>query len=133
VGATPAEGLRPTAMFIMRSYVASKPLMDLAAGLFLIAHGLVHLGIWLPPTSTDAPFDSHHSWLLGEIGTASRVLAVAAATLLVVAGAMVIGGGGGALAAAGAGLSLVLVLITFHPWFIAAVGIDIAILIVALS
>jgi hypothetical protein len=35
---------------------------------FLIAHGLVHLAIWLMPKPPDqkAPFDPGHSWLLGD-------------------------------------------------------------------
>jgi hypothetical protein len=41
------------------------PSMSVLGGLFLIAHGLVHLAVWLPEPK-DAPFDPGHSWLLGE-------------------------------------------------------------------
>lgn len=35
---------------------------------FLVAHGLVHLAIWLMPKPADdkAPFDPDHSWLVGD-------------------------------------------------------------------
>lgn len=67
--------------------------MDIAAGLFLIAHGLLHLGIWLPRANPEAPFDPHRSWLLGDVGAVARVLAVVAAGLLIAAGLLVLGGG----------------------------------------
>ena len=48
---------------------------------FLIAHGLVHLAIWLLPRPSDqeAPFDPDHSWLLGDQQTVAALLAVTAA------------------------------------------------------
>lgn len=107
--------------------------MDVAAGLFLIAHGLVHLGVWLPPAKSDAPFDPHHSWLFGEAGAVSRILAVVAVGLLIAGGVLALGGGGAALAAAGAAVSLVLIGITFNAWLFAAVAINIAIIAVAVA
>lgn len=107
--------------------------MTLAAGLFLIAHGLIHLAIWLPDPKDDAPFDPRRSWLVGESPTVVQPLAITAAGLLVAAGILVLSGAGpGApIAAAGAGGSLTLVLLTFHPWFLAAIAINVAILVVA--
>jgi len=50
---------------------------------FLIAHGLVHLVIWLIPEPPDqkAPFDPNHSWLLGDLRTMATLLAVTVAVL----------------------------------------------------
>ena len=107
--------------------------MDVVAGLFLIAHGLVHLGVWLPPAMPDAPFDPHHSWLLGEAGALTRILAVVAAGLLIAGGVLALGGGGAALAAAAAAVSLLLIAITFNAWLIAAVAIDVTIIAVAVA
>ena len=42
-------------------------------GLFLVAHGLIHVAIWLTPASSDAPFDVRHSPLFGDLGVASGV------------------------------------------------------------
>jgi sulfite exporter TauE/SafE len=55
---------------------------------FLIAHGLVHLTVWLMPKPADgkAAFDVNHSWLLGNQRTVAVVLAISASALLVVGG-----------------------------------------------
>jgi len=105
------------------------------AGLFLVAHGLVHIAVWLAPQPPDAPFDSHRSWLLGDVGGPSRGLAVTASVLLVASGILVLAGAdaGAGVAVAGAAVSLALVVLTFHPWFIAAVAINLAIIVVALA
>jgi hypothetical protein len=105
------------------------------AGVFLVAHGLVHLAVWVAPAPPDAPFDSRHSWLLGDVEALSRAAAVVACAVLVLAGILVLVGAdpGAALAAIGAGLSLLLVLVTFHAWFIAAVAINIGIIVIALA
>ena len=89
---------------------------------FLIAHGLVHLAIWLLPKPADqkAPFDPNHSWLLGDQRTMAVILAITAAGLL-------IGGGLGlwvhadrwrALAAIGLAASLGLMIVYFNPWYL---------------
>jgi hypothetical protein len=103
------------------------------AGLFLVAHGLVHLAIWLPAAKDDAPFDPRNSWLAGELAGLSRALAVIAAVLLAAAGILVLSGAeeGAGVAIAGAAASLLLILLTFHPWFLAAIAIDVAIVVVA--
>ena len=106
--------------------------MTLAAGLFLIAHGLVHLATWLPAPKDDAPFDPRRSWLVGDSPAVVRPLAITAAGLLVAAGILVLSGAGAGvpIAVAGAGASLTLVLL-FHPWFLAAIAINAAIIAVA--
>lgn len=108
--------------------------MTVAAGLFLIAHGVVHLGVWLPTPREDAPFDPGHSWLLGDTRSQARALAWMAALVLAAGGVLVLAGGGlgAALAVAGAAISLALVILTFHPWLLGAAAIDVAIAIVAL-
>jgi hypothetical protein len=105
------------------------------AGLFLIAHGLVHAAVWLAPPAPDAPFNPRHSWLIGDATAAARALAVTAGVLLALAGTLLVfdAGSPGAFAVAGAGVSLVLVVLTFNRWFVFAVAINIAIIVVALA
>jgi uncharacterized membrane protein YphA (DoxX/SURF4 family) len=107
--------------------------VSVLAGLFLIAHGLVHLAVWVAPAPPDAPFDSRRSWLLGAIGPLATVLAILACVLLAVAGVLVLAGAGADLAIAGAAVSLVLVLLTFHRWLSFGVVIDVAIIAIALA
>jgi hypothetical protein len=89
---------------------------------FLIAHGLVHLAIWLTPKreGAAAPFDVNRSWLLGEVKPLAAFLAIAAAVLLV-------GGGVGlwaqaewwrGVAVAGLGVSFGLMVLTSNPWYL---------------
>ena len=109
--------------------------MSVLGGLFLVAHGLVHLAIWLPAPKQDAPFDPGYSWLFGAVRRPARALAVAAGALFALAGVLVLAGAdaGAALAVAGAAVSLALVLLTFHPWLLGAVAIDVAVTVVALT
>jgi hypothetical protein len=109
--------------------------VSVLGGLFLVAHGLVHLAIWLPAPKEDAPFDPGHSWLLGAVRRPARALAVAAGALFALAGVLVLAGAdaGAALAVAGVAVSLALVLLTFHAWLLGAVVIDVAIAAVALT
>jgi hypothetical protein len=109
-------------------------------GLFLIAHGLVHL-LYLAPRPKDDPsypFVPEDRWLprlLGlEPGTAKAIaaaLAVATAIVFLVAGIAVIADAtiAGPAAIVGAGLSLVLLLAFFHPWLSIGVAIDVAIIV----
>ena len=115
--------------------------MTLLAGLFLLAHGLVHLGIWCTPFDPDkAPFDPRRSWLADRGGweggarALAVVLAVAAAAGFLVAGAGVIRGAAWAQAAAitGATVSLLLTLVYFHRWLAFNILINAAIIFVAL-
>ena len=91
---------------------------------FLVAHGLVHLVIWLiPPKPKDEaapPFDPSHSWLLGDRKAPARVAALAAAALLIAAG---LGLWGDAdwwrpVAVAGLAASLGLMVVYFDRWFL---------------
>ncbi|HSI79395.1 MAG TPA: hypothetical protein VK919_01975 [Solirubrobacterales bacterium] len=109
--------------------------MSVLAGLFLIAHGLVHLAVWVAPQPPEVPFDSRHSWLLGDAGAPSRVLAVAACALFILAGILVVAGAGlgAGLAVAGAVASLALVSLTFNRWFVFAIAVNVAILVVAIG
>lgn len=104
---------------------------------FLVAHGLVHLAIWLPHPETDAerppPFVPDHSALLTaatvQPSTTHRLavgLAVAVATAYVVAGVAVVAGGAWVVGVAvlAAGLGLVLKLAFFHPWLSVGVLLD---------
>ena len=100
---------------------------------FLIAHGLVHLAIWLMPKPPDqkAPFDPDHSWLFGDQKAVAVVLAVAAAALLVA-------GGFGlwahadwwrALAAVGLATSFGLMVVYFNPWYLFIEGVNAALIV----
>ena len=109
--------------------------MSVLAGLFLIAHGLLHLAVWVAPAPPDATFDARRSWLIGDAPALTRGLAVAACVLFAVAGVLVLVGAGAAatVAVIGAAVSLGLVGLTFHPWFSFAVAINVAIIVVALG
>jgi hypothetical protein len=104
------------------------------AGIFLILHGFVHGAVWLSPRADDAPFDPCRSWLLGRIGPPARSLAAGSLVLFMLAGVFLLGGGESAAAAAvGAAMSLVLVVLTFNRWLSAALAIDVAIAVLALT
>jgi hypothetical protein len=109
--------------------------MRVLAGIFLIAHGLVHLVVWLPRPDDDAPFDPNRSWLFGEARPITRLLASAAALTFAVAGALVLGDAASAAAAAlaGAAISTLLTILVFNPWLIGALAINAAIAWVALD
>jgi hypothetical protein len=109
--------------------------VNVLLGLLLIAHGLVHLAVWLAPPADGAPFDPGRSWLIGDARGPARRLAGAACVLFVVAGLLVSLGlsGGPGVAAAGAVVSLVLVALTFNRWLSGAVAINVAIALLALA
>lgn len=115
--------------------------MTWLVGLFLIAHGLVHLGIWCTPFDpAKAPFDPRRSWLAARMGQEGRgrglavVLAVVAAAAFLVAGTGILIDTGWSQPAAitGAAVSLLLTLVYFHPWLAFNVLINATILFVAL-
>lgn len=116
-------------------------MMTWLAGLFLIAHGLVHLGIWCTPFDpAKAPFDPRRSWLAAKLGQEGRIrglavaLAVASAAAFLVAGTGVLVGSTWAQAAAitGAIMSLLLTFVYFHRWLSFNLLINAAIIFVAL-
>jgi hypothetical protein len=88
----------------------------------LIAHGLVHLAIWLLPKPADqkAPFDPNHSWVLGDQRTVAVILAVTAAGLLIAGGLglCVHADWWRAVAAIGLAASLGLMIVYFNPWYL---------------
>lgn len=115
--------------------------MSWAAGLFLMAHGLVHLGIWCTPFDpAKAPFDPRRSWVaarVGQEGSASAlalVLAAGAAAAFFIAGTGIIVEASWARTAAitAATVSLLLTLVYFHRWLSFNLLINAAIIFVAL-
>lgn len=102
---------------------------QLLAGLFLIAHGLLHAAIWWPSPAKDAAFDAHHSPMLGEVRGPAVVLAAVAGALFVVSGGAHLAGQDwwAAAALAAAGVSGLLMLLTFTPWWLAGLAINVTI------
>jgi hypothetical protein len=113
---------------------------------FLVAHGLVHLAVWLPHPAPQegkpAPFAPDQSALLTvaavpAVGArrVSQILAVTAAAALVLAGVAVAFGVGEAvpLAVAGAFAGLLLKAIFFNPWLTLGVALDLLVLAMALA
>ena len=100
---------------------------------FLIAHGFIHLAIWVVPRPKDTrtPFDPTHSWLLGDSRGLTVALATTAAVLFVTAGLGLAAEASWArpLAVATSGISLALMLLTFNPWLLAGIGIDVVMIV----
>jgi hypothetical protein len=119
--------------------VVTSPLLTV----FLVLHGLLHLGIWVPSPRRDGPeppFVPDRSALLtaAAVPTAaahrlSVLLAVVAAGAYVTAGLAVAFDTAWAvpLAVAAAVTGLALKLVFFHPWLILGVLLDLAVLIAA--
>jgi hypothetical protein len=109
-------------------------------GLFLVAHGLVHAGIWTTPkpaTGKARPFDPASSWLLDRLGASQRSAHMVSVVLALVAAAgFVVGGLGllvhaawwGAVAGGSAAVSLLLMVLYFNPWLVVGLGIELAII-----
>lgn len=89
---------------------------------FLVAHGLVHLAIWLmpKPPGQKAPFDPNHSWALGDQKTIAVLLAVTAAMFLVAGGLglWVHAGWWRSVAVIGLAASFGLMVVYFNPWYL---------------
>lgn len=100
---------------------------------FLIAHGLVHLAVWLMPKPTDqrAPFDPDHSWLLGDQKALAVLLAVTAAVLLVGSGLGLWASAGWWRGVAVVGLvaSFALMVVYFSPWYLFIEAVDAALIV----
>ena len=104
-------------------------------GLFLLAHGLIHVAIYAPPTAADAPFDPGHAWLAGSLRRVRPVLltiAYAYAAALTVAGVGLFAHQDWWQPAAivGAALSLLLLVLFFNPWITVGVAINVALILV---
>jgi hypothetical protein len=100
---------------------------------FLIAHGLVHLAIWLmpKPPHDKAPFDPAHSWLIGDRKAVAVALAVVAATLLVLGGVSLWARADlwRVAAVSGLGVSFGLMVVYFNPWYLLIQGVNLALII----
>lgn len=98
-------------------------------GLFLIAHGLVHVAMYAPPAASDAPFDPAGSWLFRRrLRPLALTLATITAVILVVAGIGLLAHQEWWQAATvvGASASLVVLVLFFHPWLSLGVAINVA-------
>jgi len=99
---------------------------------FFIAHGLVHVAIWAPKFDPDkGPFDPSLSWLVGHRGRLARVLAFAAATVLVVAGVALWAGAGWwrPTAVVGLAVSTVLLVVYFNLWYVFILAVNVALIV----
>jgi nicotinamide riboside transporter PnuC len=98
-------------------------------GMFFVAHGLIHAAIWLSPPSDDAPMQVGRSWLLGDVRPLSVVLAIVAAAAFVVAGSAYLTSQDwwAVTALGGAAVSTVLMALTFTPWWLAAIAINVVV------
>jgi hypothetical protein len=113
------------------------PMLELATGVFLILHGLVHLGYTTPKVDDERyPFVPERAWFTSAANLAvhtSRALfaSVAVTTVLLfsVAGVGVLldAGWWQPFAVAGSAGSLAVLLLGFHPWLVFGVAIDAAI------
>ena len=119
-------------------------MLRILAGLFLIAHGLVHL-LYLGPRPEDDPsypFVPEDRWLPRAIGLQPSAAKALAGTLAVVCMVALVVSGIALLAnaelwqpmaVAGSVVSLVLMLLFFHPWLAFGIAIDVAIIVSVLS
>jgi hypothetical protein len=97
---------------------------------FLIAHGVVHLVMWVPKPEAgkEAPFDASYSWLLGSQKGLAATVALATAAILIVAGFGLWAHTDWWRAAAVVGLaaSFGLMVVYFTPWFLFIEGVNAA-------
>jgi hypothetical protein len=114
--------------------------MRLLAGLFLIAHGLVHLGVWVSPFDpAKAPFNPCHSWVLAHIGKNSTARPIAVTVAITCAATFSVAGIGvlvdsawaTGLAIGSALISLLLTAAYFHRWLVFNVAINLVIISIA--
>lgn len=95
-------------------------LLRLGIATFLIAHGVVHLFVWVMKASPEVTqsFDAYHSWIVGDGRRLAAPVAVAAMVLLIVAGfgLLLHVGIWRPVAVAGLAVSLVLDVFFFNPW-----------------
>ena len=114
-------------------------LIRVVGGLFLIAHGLVHL-LYLLPKQDDPsfPFTLKQSWLVPEAARRPSGLALVAATVvafallgLAVWGVPGLSGAWPAIAIVSASLSLILLVAFWNSQFFVGIGIDVALIALA--
>ena len=97
--------------------IRSAAVLRILLGLFVIAHALVHLAVWVPPPGGSTPIQTARSWLFGDV----RPLAVglrrrrsrpaAAGGIALLAGA----GWWPWVVIAGSAVSILLIALTFTP------------------
>lgn len=107
-------------------------LLRVFLGLFFIAHGLIHVAIWGIRYDPAKPaFDPSRSWLLGDRRPLARVLAFAAAAILLVAGIALLAQGGWwrPTAVVGLGVSTVLLLVYFTLWYLFILAVNAALIV----
>jgi hypothetical protein len=95
-------------------------MLRLLIGGFLVAHGLVHLAVWLAPRAADAKGpDPSHSWLFGSAKGFGVAVAATVAVILVAGGIALFAHAGAwrPITVVGLAGSLLLDIIYFSPWF----------------
>jgi len=113
-------------------------MVRIVAGLFLVVHGLVHLLYVTPPPKDDPkyPFVPEERWFTRAVGLApaaakgvARTLAIVCVALFVIAGIALLANASlwKPTAVGGSLVSLVLMLLFFHPRLVFGVAIDVAI------
>jgi hypothetical protein len=103
-------------------------------GLFLVAHGLLHVAVWVPRPPANVPFDTSRSPMFGNVRGIAISLSLLAALLFVVAGVAVLihAAWWAPVAIAAAAISVLLIILTFSPWLLAGLAIDVVIFVLAL-
>lgn len=99
----------------------------------LVAHGLVHIGVWAMPMPADGKeprFDTAHSWLLGDARKLAISLAVVSAALFAIAALGLFGHADWwrAMAVVASGVSLGLMTLFFNPWLLAGWGLNVGLI-----
>jgi hypothetical protein len=102
-------------------------------GLFLLAHGLLHVALWIPRPA-NVPFDTSRSPMFGNVRGVAISLSLLVALLFVVAGVAVLmhAAWWAPVAIAAAAVSALLIILTFSPWLLAGLAIDVIIVVIAL-
>lgn len=117
--------------------------MRIVIGLLLLVHGLIHIAIYASPAPDEraaAAFKFGHSWLLSPVGFGETALKATGTPLWIVAGAGFVLAGLAVfgllpivwwqpLAIVAASASLVLFGLFWHPWIVAGVAADVAVLV----
>jgi len=113
-------------------------MVRIVAGLFLIAHGLVHLLYLAPRPEGDPnyPFVPEGRWFSRAVGlqpsaakAIAGTLAISCAVAFVISGIALLANAElwESAAVVGSVISLVLMLLFFHPWLLLGIAIDTAI------
>ncbi len=103
-------------------------MLRVAAGLFLILHGIINGAIWIPSQRGDqlAGFGSQASWLFAGVRPVVVTLALIAAGGFILSGAALLTNveWWAPVATLAACASLALIVATFTPWWSAAIVIN---------